>query len=150
VPLRSPAETVASFKLMPGLQAEAVLHEPEVTQPLHLSFDERGRLWVVQFIQYPYPAGLKIVDVGDQFHATYQITTKDQRTLVGFIADRDNRRLVLRDPSGQQTTIAAGDLATQQVIPTSLMPEGLIEALKEQELPDLFAYLASTTDPTAK
>src|SRR5688572_266091 len=58
VPLRSPAETVASFQLMPGLQAEAVLHEPEVTQPLHLSFDERGRLWVVQFIQYPYPAGL--------------------------------------------------------------------------------------------
>jgi putative membrane-bound dehydrogenase-like protein len=83
-------------------------------------------------------------------YATYQITTKDQRTLVGFIAERDNQRLVLRDPTGQQTTIAAGDLATEQVIPTSLMPEGLLEGLKEQELRDLFAYLASTTDPTGK
>ena len=44
IPPRSPAETVASFKLMEGLKAEAVLHEPLVTHPLHLSFDERGRL----------------------------------------------------------------------------------------------------------
>lgn len=72
IPPRSGAETVASFKLKDGLLAGAVLQEPGVTQPLHLSFDERGRLWVVQFIQYPYPAGLKIVDIGgDQFHATY-------------------------------------------------------------------------------
>ncbi|HUR58501.1 MAG TPA: PVC-type heme-binding CxxCH protein, partial [Opitutaceae bacterium] len=71
IPLRSPQATAESLQLMPGLSATAILHEPEVTQPLHLSFDERGRLWVVQYIQYPYPAGLKIVDVGDQFHATY-------------------------------------------------------------------------------
>lgn len=68
---RSPQETVASFKLMAGLKAEIVRHEPVITQPVFLNFDERGRLWVVQFIQYPYPAGLKIVDLGDQFHATY-------------------------------------------------------------------------------
>lgn len=71
VPPRSPDETVASFKLMEGLEAEAVLHEPIVTQPLFINFDERGRLWLVQYIQYPYPAGLKIVDFGDQFHAAY-------------------------------------------------------------------------------
>ena len=71
IPPRSPQETVASFKLLPGLKADVVLHEPLVTQPLFLNFDERGRLWVVQFIQYPFPAGLKIVDLGDQFHATY-------------------------------------------------------------------------------
>ena len=30
-------------------------------QPLHLSFDARGRLWLVEQIQYPKPAGLKEV-----------------------------------------------------------------------------------------
>ena len=71
VPARSPAETVASFKLLPGLKAEAVLHEPDVRQPVQISFDERGRLWVVEYIQFPYPAGLKIVDIGDQYHAIF-------------------------------------------------------------------------------
>jgi len=71
IPPKTPQQTVESFKLMDGLKAEAILHEPEVTQPLFLNFDERGRMWVVQFIQYPYPAGLKIVDFDDQFHAVY-------------------------------------------------------------------------------
>jgi putative membrane-bound dehydrogenase-like protein len=68
---RSPAETVASFQLMDGFVADAVLNEPLVRQPVFLTFDERGRMWVVQFLQYPYPAGLRIVDVDDQFHAVY-------------------------------------------------------------------------------
>lgn len=71
VPPRSPEQTVASFKLLPGLEAEVVLHEPDVRQPVWMNFDERGRLWVVEYIQFPYPAGLKIVDIGDQFHVTF-------------------------------------------------------------------------------
>ena len=71
IPAKAPAETVSSFKLMEDLRAEAVLHEPTVRQPVFLNFDERGRMWVVQFLQYPYPAGVKIVDFDDQFHAVY-------------------------------------------------------------------------------
>lgn len=71
IPAKSPAETVATFKLMDGLTAEVVLHEPIVRQPVFLNFDERGRMWVVQFLQYPYPAGVKVVDFDDQFHAVY-------------------------------------------------------------------------------
>ncbi len=33
--------------------------EPEVRQPLYINFDERGRMWVVQYLQYPFPAGLE-------------------------------------------------------------------------------------------
>ncbi|MCP4847300.1 MAG: isochorismatase family protein [Verrucomicrobiaceae bacterium] len=44
---------------VPGdLEIDLVLSEPLVQQPLHMSFDKRGRLWVVQYIQYPDPAGL--------------------------------------------------------------------------------------------
>ena len=56
------AERGASqFDLAADLEIELVLGEPRVQQPLHLSFDERGRLWVVQYIQYPDPAGLREV-----------------------------------------------------------------------------------------
>jgi hypothetical protein len=71
VPPQSPADTVRSFTLAGGLEADVVLHEPLVRQPVFLNFDERGRLWVVQLLQYPYPAGLKIVDLDHQFHASY-------------------------------------------------------------------------------
>jgi len=76
-------------------------------------------------------------------YATVQITTRDERTLIGFLAERDPTRLVLRDPAGQQTAIAASDIREERVLPMSLMPEGLLEGLSEQELRDFFAHLAS-------
>jgi putative membrane-bound dehydrogenase-like protein len=71
VPPRSPEEAVRSFTVADGLEVDCVLHEPLVRQPVFLNFDERGRLWVVQLIQYPYPAGIKVMDLDHQFHATY-------------------------------------------------------------------------------
>ncbi len=55
----SPAESLKKLHAGDGLIVEDVLHEPIVAQPTHLSFDERGRLWVSQYRQYPYPAGIK-------------------------------------------------------------------------------------------
>ncbi len=34
-----------------------------------VSFDDRGRMWVIQYLQYPVPAGLKPVEV-DQYLRT--------------------------------------------------------------------------------
>jgi len=50
-----------SFKTPADLAFDQVLAEPIVRQPVSLSFDERGRLWVVQYITYPHPAGLKVL-----------------------------------------------------------------------------------------
>jgi putative membrane-bound dehydrogenase-like protein len=58
---RSPAEAAKSFTVAEGLRFDQVLSEPLVRQPIALSFDERGRLWVAQYLQYPEPAGLKVV-----------------------------------------------------------------------------------------
>jgi putative membrane-bound dehydrogenase-like protein len=54
-----PADALAAFTVPDDLEVELVLAEPEVRQPISISFDERGRTWVVQYLQYPDPAGLK-------------------------------------------------------------------------------------------
>ncbi|MFC4871846.1 PVC-type heme-binding CxxCH protein [Negadavirga shengliensis] len=59
----SPDMAVQQFKVAGDLQLELVLSEPDIVQPLHISFDHRGRMWVVQYRQYPYPKGLKITDI---------------------------------------------------------------------------------------
>ena len=56
-----PDEATKRMKLPPGFRVRAVATEPMIRQPLSMSFDERGRLWVLQYLQYPNPAGLKPV-----------------------------------------------------------------------------------------
>ena len=67
----TPAETIQHFKVAPGLEMQVVAHEPTITQPLNMHFDERGRLWVIQYIQYPFPAGLKVVKYDQYLRAIF-------------------------------------------------------------------------------
>jgi putative membrane-bound dehydrogenase-like protein len=57
----TPDEAVKHMQLPAGFTAKAVATEPMIRQPLSISFDERGRMWVLQYLQYPNPAGLKPV-----------------------------------------------------------------------------------------
>jgi putative membrane-bound dehydrogenase-like protein len=57
----SPEEAVKRMQLPPGFSAKLVACEPMIRQPLSISFDEKGRMWVLQYLQYPNPAGLKAV-----------------------------------------------------------------------------------------
>lgn len=67
----SPEE--ARRRLVPreGYTIELVASEPAVRQPLDLHFDARGRLWVVQYLQYPFPAGAKITAYDQYLRARY-------------------------------------------------------------------------------
>ncbi|MDB5339584.1 MAG: putative rane-bound dehydrogenase domain protein, partial [Planctomycetaceae bacterium] len=60
-PRLSLADSLAALTSPDDLEIEQVLTEPLVAQPLFVNFDERGRMWVMQYLQYPNPAGLKIV-----------------------------------------------------------------------------------------
>jgi len=51
-PPREPADAVDSFELAPGYRIEPVAAEPLVHSPVALDFDERGRLFVVEMIDY--------------------------------------------------------------------------------------------------
>lgn len=52
-----------------GLEVRLVAAEPLVRQPVCIEFDDRGRLWVIQYLQYPNPAGLTRAKV-DRFSRT--------------------------------------------------------------------------------
>lgn len=47
-PARTPAEEMASFQLEEGLQIHLVAAEPMVQEPVVITFDADGRLWVVE------------------------------------------------------------------------------------------------------
>ena len=66
-----PEEAAKSFHVADDLVFEQVLAEPIVAQPVFLTFDERGRMWVVQYRQYPHPAGLKMVSRDNFWRAVY-------------------------------------------------------------------------------
>jgi putative membrane-bound dehydrogenase-like protein len=66
-----PEQALTAFTIPDDLAMATVLSEPEVRQPLYMSWDERGRLWVMQYLQYPYPAGLTMVSKDEFWRAVY-------------------------------------------------------------------------------
>ena len=67
----SPQEALRQMRVAPGFEVSLVTSEPHIRQPVTISFDERGRLWVVQYLQYPNPAGLKAVSVDQYLRTKY-------------------------------------------------------------------------------
>ncbi len=65
----SPAEAVAKMTVPDDLKLKLVAAEPMVRQPVCIEVDDRGRLWVIQYLQYPNPAGLERAKV-DRFSRT--------------------------------------------------------------------------------
>jgi putative heme-binding domain-containing protein len=59
------------LKVADGLEIKLVAAEPQVAQPLSITFDDRGRMWVLQYRQYPDPNGLKPVAVDQYLRTKY-------------------------------------------------------------------------------
>jgi putative membrane-bound dehydrogenase-like protein len=67
----SPEAALARIILPPDLKANVFAAEPDIRQPVAAAFDARGRLWVVEYLQYPNPAGLKPVAVDQYLRTKY-------------------------------------------------------------------------------
>lgn len=67
----APKDAIKTFELAKDLSISLVLAEPEIVQPLEINFDHRGRLWVVQYNQYPYPKGLKVTAIDNHTRVTF-------------------------------------------------------------------------------
>ncbi len=48
-----PEEAAATMKLPPGFKATVFAAEPAIVQPMAFTFDDRGRVWVVENLSYP-------------------------------------------------------------------------------------------------
>ena len=55
-PALSPAEAQKKFVLHEGFEARLFAAEPDVINPVAMTWDERGRLWVVELYEYPLGA----------------------------------------------------------------------------------------------
>jgi len=52
-PPLSPAEAIAKMKVPEGFSVELVASEPAIENPVAMTFDERGRIWVTESFEYP-------------------------------------------------------------------------------------------------
>lgn len=65
------AEAAGKMTVPDGIQVSLYASEPMVRQPVAIEFDDRGRMWVVQYLQYPIPEGLSRVSVDRYSRAKY-------------------------------------------------------------------------------
>src|SRR5205807_10588342 len=46
-------DELATLRIAPGLRLELVAAEPQIECPVAMAFDESGKLWVVEMLDYP-------------------------------------------------------------------------------------------------
>ena len=79
-------------------------------------------------------------DIQDDYKMV-TVTTRDGRTYVGNIIAENDRQITLRMVGQEALPINKSDIQSREVSDASLMPEGLLQTLTEQEVVDLVAYL---------
>jgi putative membrane-bound dehydrogenase-like protein len=77
----------------------------------------------------------------------FRIKTTDGQTLFGLISERAADRITLTDSSLEKTAVPKSRIKDERALATSIMPEELLNGLKDQELRDLFAYLSAPRKP---
>ena len=104
----TPEIALNKMQMADGLKASVVASEPIVRQPVAIDFDDRGRLWVIQYLQYPNPAGLNRIKV-DRFSRTQydRIPEPPPRGPKGA-----DRLTILEDKNGDGRADASHDFIT--------------------------------------
>lgn len=93
-PALAPLDAAARMSLPPGFKVSLFAGEPDVLQPIAMTFDDRGRLWVVECFSYPE-----------------KIQDRDDRVVIFEDTDNDgrfNKRTVFWDKGVNCTGIEYG------------------------------------------
>ncbi len=69
------------------------------------------------------------------------LVTTEGRIFTGFVIDQDTQIITLRVKAGEDIRIERRDV--EEIVPVgrSLMPDGLLQELSDQQVRDFFAYL---------
>ncbi len=75
-------------------------------------------------------------------YALVMVATNDGRTYSGTIAAEDDETLTMRQVGApEDVVLAKSQVSSRVTAPVSVMPEGLLSTLKEDELRDLVGFL---------
>jgi putative heme-binding domain-containing protein len=77
-----------------------------------------------------------------QGFASVLITTKNNKTYMGFVSAESADKLTLRDIAGQVIQLKTADILSRKELETSMMPEGLANSLSYEEFASLVTYLS--------
>ena len=77
-----------------------------------------------------------------QGFATVLITTKGDKSYMGFVSEESADKVVMRNIAGQIFTIKTGDILTRKELETSMMPPGLANALSYEDFASLITFLS--------
>ncbi len=78
--------------------------------------------------------------IGKDYQQTF-VKTKDGQTVAGIVVEDTDRAIGLKTLGGTVMTIQRSDVASTEVSPLSMMPEGLLSTMHEPDVRDLFLYL---------
>ena len=73
---------------------------------------------------------------------TVSITTKKGDGYVGFVTNRLSDRIEMRDIAGKVTTLKPSDIASETLLPISMMPAGLANGMSLEDFASLVHFLA--------
>ena len=92
---------------------------------------------VVEAILWPSRA------VSDQYQSV-EVSTTDKQTLFGLVAREDAEKIAIQmTPAERPIEIAKTRIAARKPSPVSLMPEGLVDDMNQNQIADLLAFLLS-------
>ena len=74
-------------------------------------------------------------------YAMYEVGTQDDETFAGLLASDTSGQITLKLPLGLTKTIPRKSIKTIRTAAKSLMPDQLEQAMSQQELADLLAFL---------
>jgi putative heme-binding domain-containing protein len=67
--------------------------------------------------------------------------TADGRSVGGFVVDRDPQIVVMRWLDGENVVLEQEEIEELAPVGRSLMPDGLLDDLSDQQIRDLFQFL---------
>lgn len=77
--------------------------------------------------------------VPEDYHVS-EVELKDDRSLTGLVVAKNEHTITLQTPT-EKITVERGDITSMRKTSLSLMPEGLLQSLKEDQICNLIAYL---------
>jgi putative heme-binding domain-containing protein len=77
-----------------------------------------------------------------QGFASVLLTTKDGKSIMGFVSEESADKVVMRNIAGEVFTIKTGDIKSRKELETSMMPTGLANSLSYEEFASLITFLS--------